>query len=408
MNSHKNLKNKQQLETHGFAEKINYTLYDISNAVNTTRNLDKLYQSIYESLNKLIPLPNFYIAIYDNINKSINFEFFIDEYDNDFPMIENLKEPSSIIGEVLLTRRPLFLKENSLIERAKKYKLSGTPPKVWVGVPLVIQDKVFGVVCVQNYTDPDYFSHQHLEILISVSDQIAIAIERKQILNALEKKGKTYSESEEQAFSQDLLDHKNKTINNLIHDFNNLFSGIMGHLELLSIDQKNLSGNQKKSIENAFNSSQRAATLIRELQIIAKPDHHEPSKADLQAPEENLPQKTILVIEDEDMLREMVVNALKNYGYSALEACDGEIGIGIYKKNHHLIDAVLLDIIMPKISGIETFKQILAINPSAKIIIASGHVTNQDQRKMFAKAHAYLEKPYQIMELKEILQSILK
>jgi CheY-like chemotaxis protein len=117
--------------------------------------------------------------------------------------------------------------------------------------------------------------------------------------------------------------------------------------------------------------------------------------------------KTILVIEDEDMVRDMAVKVLQSFGYNTLEACDGEIGLGIYKKNHSLIDAVLLDIIMPKMSGTETFKQMLKINPHVKVIIASGHVTNQDQKKMFAKASAYLDKPYQIMELKQALQSIL-
>ena len=117
--------------------------------------------------------------------------------------------------------------------------------------------------------------------------------------------------------------------------------------------------------------------------------------------------KTILVIEDEDMVRDMAVKALKSFGYNTLEAYDGEIGLGIYKKNYRLIDAVLLDIIMPKMSGTQTFKQMLKINPNVKVIIASGHVTNQDQKKMFAKACAYLDKPYQIMELKHALQSIL-
>ncbi|MBU2455378.1 MAG: response regulator, partial [Proteobacteria bacterium] len=117
--------------------------------------------------------------------------------------------------------------------------------------------------------------------------------------------------------------------------------------------------------------------------------------------------KTILVIEDEDMVRDMAVKALKSFGYNTLEACDGEIGLGIYKKNHLFISAVLLDIIMPKMSGTETFKQMLKINPHVKVIIASGHVTNQDQQKMFAKAAAYLDKPYQIMELKQALKSIL-
>ena len=42
-----------------------------------THNLEELYQSIYDSLNKLMPLPNFFIAIYDNKNETINFEYFI-------------------------------------------------------------------------------------------------------------------------------------------------------------------------------------------------------------------------------------------------------------------------------------------------------------------------------------------
>lgn len=380
-NSKEHLPDEKQVEAIGFAEKINYTLYDISNAVNTIHNSDELYQSIYESLNKLIPLPNFYIAIYDKINGSINFKYFIDEYDNDFPIIENLKEPSSNIGEVILGKRPLFLKENALLEKAKKHKYQGTLPKVWLGVPLIIQEKVIGVVCVQSYSDPDYFSHRHLEILICVSDLIAIAIEREQI-----------------------------PANNVIHDFNDLLSEIMGHLELLSIDQENLSGNQKNSITSALNSTRRAARLIKGIQTRTKQDGHEPLNIDpAQEEQESKDQtkKMVLVIEDENPLRDMVAKALKIFGYNVIEACDGEIAIGIYKKNHHLIDAVLLDIIIPKISGIETFKQILKINPSARIIIASGHVTNQDQRKMFKKASAYLDKPYQLLELKESLQSIL-
>ena len=116
----------------------------------------------------------------------------------------------------------------------------------------------------------------------------------------------------------------------------------------------------------------------------------------------------ILVIEDEDMVRDMAVKALKAFGYNTLDACDGEAGLSVFKKNHPSIDAVLLDVIMPKMSGTETFKHMLTIDPKVKVIVASGHVTNQDQKKIFAKACAYLEKPYQIMELKKTLELIFK
>ena len=117
--------------------------------------------------------------------------------------------------------------------------------------------------------------------------------------------------------------------------------------------------------------------------------------------------KNILIIEDEEMVRDVAINALKTFGYITMEACDGEMGINIYKKNHMYIDIVLLDIIMPKLSGTETFKQIRRINPDAKIIVTSGHITSQDQKKMFAGAAAYLDKPYQIMQLKKVVESVL-
>ncbi len=117
--------------------------------------------------------------------------------------------------------------------------------------------------------------------------------------------------------------------------------------------------------------------------------------------------ETILVIDDEDMVRDMAVKSLTSFGYSTLEAPDGKTGVAIYKKNQNRIGAVLLDIIMPGMSGVETFKQLLMIDPQVKVIIASGHITNQEQRKLFTKACAYLDKPYQIMELKRALHSIL-
>ncbi len=445
---------KKQIETLKHAEKINYTLYDITNAVNTTRDLKELYQSIYESLNKLMPLPNFYIAIYDNKKKTIHFDYFIDEFDNDFPAHETLEEPDCLTGEVILARRPLFLRENMLIERARKNKVAGTVPKTWIGVPLIIQDIVIGIICAQHYSDPEYFSHRHLEILVSVSDQIAIAIERKQILDILEKKEKTLSLITEHtnsyvaiADSQGIYEFANLAHKNLGYECNDLIgssfvdlihsddvekllspleNGVPGSVSHVPMQFgiKDKSGNFCK-VEGTFDLiwdedgflkkivflgrdiSKKAVKLIRPLQALASSNNSAPSDMDIDkiSPKRA---KTILVIEDEDMVRDMVVKALKTFGYHTLDACDGQAGLDIFKKCRHSIDAVLLDIIMPKMSGSETFKQILNIDPNVKIIVASGHVTNQDQKKIFSKACAYLEKPYQIMELKQILDSVFK
>nr|NJM01989.1 response regulator [Desulfobacula sp.] len=384
-------------------EKINYTLYDISNAVNTTRNLKELYQSIYTSLNRLMPLPNFYIAIYDHKKKTIHFDYFIDEYDDDFPIIEPLEKPGCLTGEVILAGRPLFLKENMLMEWARKNRIVGTVPKIWLGVPLIIQGSVIGAICVQHYSDPGYFSHRQLEILVSVSDQIAVAIERRQILDALENSPGRKTDP--------------AGTGNLLHDFNILLTGIMGSLDLLNLDQKTLSESQKAHITSALASTRNALSLLGQWRDLNSSEIPAPLKTAMPEQETRADDnekaggqgaKTVLVIEDEDMVRDMAVKALKAFGYHSLEACDGEEGLEVFKKNQASIDAVLLDIIMPKRSGAETFREMLRINPDVKVIVASGHVTNQDQQKIFAKAWACLEKPYQIMELKQTLESIFQ
>ena len=118
--------------------------------------------------------------------------------------------------------------------------------------------------------------------------------------------------------------------------------------------------------------------------------------------------KTILIVEDEEMVRDIAVKALTSFGYKTLIAENGEKAVQLFANAYKSIDAVLPDIIIPKMSGTETFRQMLEIDPQVRVLIATGHITNQDQKKIFTKAKAYLEKPYQIMELKKAIESILK
>jgi len=167
------------------AEKINHTLFQISNAVNTTLNLKELYASIHNSLGRLVDFPNFYIAIYNKEKKSISFPYFVDQFETDPGDIENFTENNSVTGEVILAGEPLLLNRKMLLERAENNRIQGPVPQIWIGVPLKIRDDVIGVIGVQSYTDPGHFNSMDLMILSSVSNQIALAIERKRTEEAL-------------------------------------------------------------------------------------------------------------------------------------------------------------------------------------------------------------------------------
>lgn len=175
------IERRQSEEKNQQSERLARTLFRISNAVNTTEKLDELYQSIYDALNQLIPLPNFFICIVEEEKKRMHFPLYIDEYDQDSLVRSVQYDENSrfITVDVINSKKPLFLDKAALEKRHRSNKATGTMSVIWLGVPLMIRGRVIGVMTVQHYTDPQYFKKKDLDLFMAVSDQIALAIDRK-------------------------------------------------------------------------------------------------------------------------------------------------------------------------------------------------------------------------------------
>ena len=154
------------------AEKINETLFEISNAVNTTLNLEDLYRSIHESLARIIDVTNFFIAIVDSKKRTLYFPYHVDTADDDFNPISDFNTDSSMTGLVVLQRKPILLEEKALKERAAKGGIWGPVPLIWMGIPLIVKDTVIGVMAVQSYTDPHLYDHLDLQVLSAVPQPV--------------------------------------------------------------------------------------------------------------------------------------------------------------------------------------------------------------------------------------------
>ena len=173
------------------SEDINKTLYSISNAVNITLDLQDLYKHIHHLLGNILDVTNFFIAVVDNKENTLHFPYYIDEEDDDFYPITNFSTNDSLTGLVVLHEKPLLLRKEELEARALKKGVHGPIPLIWMGAPLIIKDKVIGVIALQSYKDPDLFNEQDLQILSAISDQTAVAIDRKQSYEELEKEKET-------------------------------------------------------------------------------------------------------------------------------------------------------------------------------------------------------------------------
>jgi two-component system cell cycle sensor histidine kinase/response regulator CckA len=118
--------------------------------------------------------------------------------------------------------------------------------------------------------------------------------------------------------------------------------------------------------------------------------------------------ETILLVDDEDAVRRLGEQILSKFGYTVLTAGNGLEGLDVYRRERDRIALVILDLIMPKMSGAECLKEILTIDPQAKVIVASGYAANgQIVQAIEDGAKASIQKPYGAQSLVELVRRIL-
>jgi DNA-binding response OmpR family regulator len=114
----------------------------------------------------------------------------------------------------------------------------------------------------------------------------------------------------------------------------------------------------------------------------------------------------ILLAEDEEVLRMLVVDTLEDEGYTIDEACDGEEAYNLIMKNSY--DLILLDYMMPVYTGYELIEMIRKNHNKTKIMMLSAKSQKADQQKVLeAGADYFMSKPFSPMQLVERIEEIL-
>jgi|GEM_PF-849373 len=118
--------------------------------------------------------------------------------------------------------------------------------------------------------------------------------------------------------------------------------------------------------------------------------------------------ESILLVDDEEMITEIVKKLLEALGYTVLLARSGIEAIETYKTSWETIDIVMLDMIMPGMSGSETFNRLKAINPDMKVVLSSGYSMNGQAEEILNRGcNGFIQKPIKIAELSQKLREIL-
>jgi two-component system, cell cycle sensor histidine kinase and response regulator CckA len=116
----------------------------------------------------------------------------------------------------------------------------------------------------------------------------------------------------------------------------------------------------------------------------------------------------ILLVDDEEYVRELGKRILERAGYRVITASNGNEALDIYGKDHLSIDLVVLDLIMPQMSGEKCLEELVRINRDVKVVVSTGHALDAREKLLFGGvAKGFVNKPYQMKQLLEVVTRAL-
>jgi CheY-like chemotaxis protein len=118
--------------------------------------------------------------------------------------------------------------------------------------------------------------------------------------------------------------------------------------------------------------------------------------------------ETVLLVEDDPDLRFLMQEVLEEYGYTVMDACDGEEGLQLFKQHSPSIALIIADVVTPRMKGNELYTKIREVNSSTRFLFVSGYQANQISHNfVLDEGLNFLPKPFDLDELAAKVREVL-
>jgi GAF domain-containing protein len=156
---------------------------EIGQAVSSIPDLDLLLETVYRQVSRLFDTTNFYIAAYEE--KSSEWVLALDVEHGERQPVSRHDVASGLSGYIIRNRQPLLLRTAREFEdwhQTEGIEFLGERAKSWLGVPLIVADRVVGVMAIQDYGREDRYDDQDVTLFSTVAGQVANALENVRLL----------------------------------------------------------------------------------------------------------------------------------------------------------------------------------------------------------------------------------
>ncbi|HEY74884.1 MAG TPA: GAF domain-containing protein [Thermoflexia bacterium] len=156
-------------------------LNDLGRALSSHLRVEEVAEEAYRQASRLLDITNFYVALYDEERDEVTFVLNVVEGKVDKPFVVR-RRGRGLTEYVIRTREPLLIPEN-VSQRLKELGVEPIGPMAqsWLGVPLIFQDRVIGVIGVQSYTTPRAYGEHERDLLTAIAAQVAVALENARL-----------------------------------------------------------------------------------------------------------------------------------------------------------------------------------------------------------------------------------
>jgi diguanylate cyclase (GGDEF)-like protein len=183
-------------------------LYEIGLSITAQLDLKQVLYSLYDHVQKLLSPEAFYIATYDEDKHICEFPLYFDQGSLSQMLPRDVREAPGLTGAVILGKQTLVI--NDLLDPrvASEYKTirtGGKPARTYVGVPMIVHNRIIGVISMQKYA-PNAFAADQVRLLETIAIQAAIAIENSQLYEEAQK------ELEQRRITQTELEKANEQL----------------------------------------------------------------------------------------------------------------------------------------------------------------------------------------------------
>lgn len=237
-------------------ERIHQTTVKILQSVNLSQSLDQQYSYLHKTLMDFIEIKNVCFAFYDKITNRISFPYFNDEFDEK-PRPRPFEK--GLIENTIKSARTQLLSKIEIQKLVKEnlVSLNEKLPKMWMGVPLPLNENLTLILVFKEYVNENYLSDKELELVNAISLPLTRALERKMI-------------EEEKKDTLEKLEELNQTKDNFFsiisHDLRSPFDSILGFTEILMNEFEELTKEEYKLyLDSLYQTSRHIYSLLNNL-----------------------------------------------------------------------------------------------------------------------------------------------